>query len=243
MASLRRKYQPQFESPRQEEPPVTSPPAVTAAELPEPVADAKPPEQIEPQSPADAAASSAIQDRLAEMQRAEQLAQQPRQQQQPAPQPQQQEVPAAVAKFLAENPRFMDPNDAVSQAEIYTATLKANRDGLKWDDDNFIPAIQRHLGISNGHAERHKNIIPNENNDPPPRPAAPPRQPARPMSGPPVSAPPTRQAPSMSTGRAPNFRQPLNKEEVEVAQSLGVSLDEYQRNKERWQKMKAEGAQ
>src|SRR5262245_35942297 len=77
-------------------------------------------------------------------------------QQQPPPQPQQQEVPAAVAKFLAENPRFMDPNDAVSQAEIYTATLKANRDGLSWTDDNFIPSIERHLGwrlATNGHAE------------------------------------------------------------------------------------------
>src|SRR5215831_2147790 len=237
MASLRKKYSTFEAGPRQDEPPVTSPPAAE----PPPAVETKPPEPLATQSPADAASSSAIKDRLEEMVRAEGLQHQ-RQQQPPPPPPQQQEVPAAVAKFLAENPRFMDPNDAVSQAEIYTATLKANRDGLKWDDDNFIPAIQRHLGISNGHAERHKNIIPNENNDPP-RPAAPPRQPARPMSGPPVSAPPTRQAPSMSTGRAPNFRQPLNKEEVEVAQSLGVSLDEYQRNKERWQKMKAEGAQ
>jgi hypothetical protein len=47
----------------------------------------------------------------------------------------------------------------------------------------------------------------------------------------------------MTTGRAPTYLQPLNKEEIEFAQSLGVPLDEYQRNKEKWQKMKAEGAQ
>src|SRR5262249_55668139 len=88
------------------EPPVMSPPEITAAELPEPVADAKPPEPIETQSPADAAASSAIKARLAEMERAGQFQQAQATQQQrlatePQPPPQQQpQMPAQVAKWL-----------------------------------------------------------------------------------------------------------------------------------------------
>jgi len=254
MASLRKKYSTHIvdAGPRQDEPPVTTPPEITAAELP-PVADAKPPEQPTTESPADVAARTALKSRLAEMERAEQLAQQQQQPQQPpqhAEPPQQQpEIPAAVAKFLAENPRYADPDDAISQAEIYTATLKCNRDGLNWNDDDFIPAIERHLGLrpaaTNGHSERHKSEIPNENftSPPTPRPAAPRRQPAVRPSAAPVSAPPTRQVPSMSTGRAPSYRAPLTKDELEIAAASGQTPEQYQAQKERWQKMKAEGAQ
>src|SRR5262249_15922101 len=143
-------------------------------------------------------------------------------------------------KFLAENPRFMDPNDAVSQAEIYTATLKANRDGLKWDDDNFVPANERHLGLrpaaTNGTPVRAARP---ESTDVYERPSRPPGQPPR-MSGP-VSAPPTRQAPSMSTGRAPNYRAPLTRDELEIAAASGQTPEQYQQQKERMLRMKAAG--
>src|SRR5215475_14326802 len=122
MASLRKKYQAQFGSPlgRDNEPPVQSPPEVTAAELP-PAVEPKPPEPIETQSPADAAASSAIRDRLREMERAEQFRQgQATQQQRPEPPQQQpqQAMPPAVQKWLADHPQYLDPNDQVAAAEI-----------------------------------------------------------------------------------------------------------------------------
>src|SRR5215831_3584530 len=255
MASLRRKYQTHFESPAKDgEPPVLSPPQGSEAKLPDPVADAKPPEQIETTSPAEAASSSAIKDRLEEMVRAEglqQRQQQPQQRpQQPQQQPQQAQEPVDPVEFVLANSGLPErakawlrkhPEYVLDQeknAELQHFHYKARKEAEDFSD-GYYGVLERHLGISNGHAETKPTPQPTNHA---PRPAAPQRQPAPRMSAP-VSAPPTRQAPSMSTGRAPTYRQPLNKEEVEVAQSLGVSLDEYQRNKERWQKMKSEGAQ
>src|SRR5262245_13507981 len=122
MASLRKKYQAQFGSPlgRDNEPPVQSPPAVTAAELP-PAVEPKPIEQIETQSPAEAAGAAAIKARLAEMERAEKFVQGAAQHQQrlatePPQQPQSQAMPPAVQKWLAEHPQYLDPNDQVAAA-------------------------------------------------------------------------------------------------------------------------------
>src|SRR5262245_37694654 len=234
MSSFRKKYQPQFESPSKgDEPPVLSPP-VTGAKMSEAV-ESKPLEMPKTQSPADAAASSAIKDRLAEMERADQLT---RQQQPPQPEPQPQpEMPAAVAKFLAENPRYSDPNDAIAQGEIYVATLKCNRDGKNWNDDDFVPHLQRHLGIApatNGQAESRPPA-------PAPRYEAPPREPMRASPrqqySAPVSAPPTREPPLMATGKPRSYRAPLTEAELEVARSCGqdngISPEEYMRQKER----------
>src|SRR5262245_117551 len=70
------------------------------------------------------------------------------QRQQQAPQ-----MPEHVAKWLAEHPQYVDPTDAVAQAELNLATQKCVRDGLTWDDSNFIGSLERHLGLrSNGHA-------------------------------------------------------------------------------------------
>ena len=208
MASLRKKYSSHIES--NTDAPVTSP---LAAE-PSPAAEPRPIEPVETKSPADAAASSAIQQRLDEMNRAEQLArQQPQQTQRAAEPPQQQpEMPAAVAKWLAEHPEYTNPNDQIAQVEISLATMKAARDGLTWNDDDFLPSIERHLGLSNGHAERHRDVgtmVPASKPPPsaPPRPTVE-RPPPQRMSIP-VSAPPTREAPSMRTGRPVSYRAPL----------------------------------
>src|SRR5262245_57097727 len=203
MASYRKKYTSHVASPERDDgSPVLSPPEVSGTKLPDPVADApKPPEPIEPrsQSPADVAASTALKARLAEMERAEGLQ---RQQQQPqhAGEPQQPAMPAHVGKWLAEHPQYMDPNDQIAQAEINLATMKCVRDGLTWNDDDFLPSIERHLGLApptNGQSQHR----------PPPAPAAPVRQQQR--STVPMSAPPTREAPSMSTGRPASRRAPL----------------------------------
>lgn len=77
-------------SSHREEPPVSTPPAVTAAELPPIAADIKPPEPIEEKSPAEKAGESALRQRLKEMENAEAITRQPPQrpppQQEPPPQ-------------------------------------------------------------------------------------------------------------------------------------------------------------
>src|SRR5262249_24406561 len=66
---------------------------------------------------------------------------------------------------------------------------------------------------------------------PAPRRTEPVRQQQR--SAAPVSAPPSREPASFSTGRPISHRAPLTKEELEIAQASGISADEYQRQKER----------
>src|SRR5262245_61789104 len=155
MASLRKKYQPQFESPSRDDGPPVLPPPVTGAKMPEPAADAGPPPELpETESPADRAAQAKIQGELSELQkrhlemhRAEQFA---RQQQQPPQHAEQQEpkqpaMPAHVQEWLSRHPQYMDPNNRIALLEINLATEKCLRDGLTWNDDNFIPSIERHL--------------------------------------------------------------------------------------------------
>jgi len=45
----------------------------------------------------------------------------------------------------------------------------------------------------------------------------------------------------MSTGRAPSYRAPLNKDELEVAASLGLTAEQYQIQKTKMNKMKQDG--
>src|SRR5262245_59163420 len=185
MASLRKRYRPNLESPiAGNEPPVMSPPAVTAAELP-PAVEPKPMEPLEAQSPADAAGTAAIKARLAEMERADQFRQaQVTQQQRPEPQPQpqsQQAMPAAVQKWLADHPQYLDPRDQVAAAEIQLATVKCLRDGKTWHDDDFIPTIERHLGLtSQGNGQSPDQVRGGPAPAPMPAPAAPPRNVAPP---------------------------------------------------------------
>ena len=248
MASLRKKYS--AEGPRHDGPPVTAPPT-GAAKLPDPVADPKPPEMPETtESPADVAAKNAIalQLRLKEMEHAEELNRQRAEQQpphaaEPQQQPQQQSqqpMPAHVQKWLSEHPEYCDPNDQVAQAEIYTATLKCNRDGKSWEQPDFIPTLERHLGIAprtNGHDAQQRF-------ERPPAPAAPPRYAAPPRqqrSMPPMSAPPSRDVPSFSTGRPTGGPVQLTPAQREAAQFSGVSEAEYARQLVKMNRMKAAG--
>ena len=154
-------------------------------------------------------------------------------------------MPAHVQEWLKKHPQFF--NDAIAQAELNLATMKCVRDGLTWNDDNFIPTIERHLGFRtqqqprpNGSANGHE-IRPQPSAPAPQRNGAQPRQQQRP-AGIPVSAPPTRDAPSMSTGRAQNHRAPLSEAEMEIARNSGLSFDEYQREKERMLRLRLAGA-
>src|SRR5262249_49593344 len=108
-------------------------------------------------------------------------------------------------------------SDPVAQAELNLATRKCVRDGLNWNDDNFVPAIKRYL---NGHANGGA-VQPRPAPAPQPQRQAPVQRQAPAI---PYSAPPTRDGPSMSTGR-PLYRSgPLNADEKEVAASMAETL-------------------
>src|SRR5262249_33853591 len=136
--------------------------------------------------------------------------------------PQQPAMPAHVEKWLADHPQYMDPNDQVAQAEIYTATLKCNRDGKSWDQPDFLPTLERHLGIApatNGHAQQRPVERPTPAPAAPPRYEAPVRQQQR--STVPMSAPVSRDSPSMATGRSQGGPVRLTPAQQEAARFSG----------------------
>src|SRR5215467_3859634 len=234
MASLRKKYS--AAGPRQDGPSVTVPPT-GAARLPDAVADPKPPEMPETESPVDAAAKNALRERLREMENAEALSRRQPQQQPHAAEPQQQQpqqpaMPAHVQEWLSRHPQYTDSNDQIAQAEINLATMKCVRDGLTWNDDNFLPSIERHLGIA-----------PRANGQSQHRPPAPRSEPVRQQqrSNVPMSAPPHRETPSMSTGRPASRRAPLTEAQREAARFSGITEQEYASKLELMERMKAAG--
>ena len=251
---MRKKYNTHFESPVDKDgPPVLSLPQGGEAKLPDPVVDAPKAAEIETESPAEKAAKNELRQRLAEMEHAESLQRERQQPQQPqqSQQPQQAQEPVDPVEFVLANsglperakawlrkhPEYLlDPE---KNAELQFHHFKARKEAEDFSD-GYYGVLERHLGLSNGHAETKPTPQPTNHA---PRPAAPQRQPApavRPSAAP-VSAPPTRQAPSMSTGRAPNYRQPLSKDEMDVARELGMTAEQYQAQKEKMLRMKAAG--
>jgi hypothetical protein len=214
--------------------------------LPEPVADTQQPEPIEKtESAADAAAKSALRQRLAEMERAEQFTRQsPQQAQQPLanepPQQQPQSIPPNVQEWVNAHPDYF--KDPVKAAELQLAAAKCARAGLNWDHADFVPTVERYLGLAsagNGHAQERPAEIERPPAAPVQRPA--PVQRRQQYSGPPVSAPPTREAPSMATGRPVSARRPLTPEQREAARFSGVSEQKYQEQLEQMERLKAAG--
>jgi hypothetical protein len=253
MASLRKKYQGNGED--KDAPPVTTMPPGTEAKLP-PIADARPPPEMpEPESsPAEQAAQTAIKQRLAEMERAEALTRQQQSAQQPQfatelaiePQePEQQQpttehiiasssLPERMKNWLRQHPDYV--TDPVKNNQIqrmhYVAEYQA---GGEWTD-LYFDRMERLLGFK-------QDAPPNGNGAQQlVRPAVQ-RQPVRQQqyAGPPVSAPPTRESPSMSTGRPVTRRGPLTQEQRDIARSSGISEEEYSRQLDRMEKMKAAG--
>src|SRR5262245_20875454 len=214
MASLR-KPQARPEVPSNA-PPTAALPQESAAQLP-PVADSPAPlEPIEKPDPVRAAESSAIRDRLREMENAQELVRQAAQQQpQYAAEPRQQapQMPVHVAEWFNGHPEYL--NDAVAQAELNLATQKCIRDGKTWHDPDFIDTIERHLGLRQALPQSNGGAVSPQMRGP----AA--QAPVRQYAGPPMSAPPSRSAPSMSTGRPMDGPVRLSAEEASLAKSLG----------------------
>jgi len=98
----------------------------------------------------------------------------------------------------------------------------------------YIERLERHLGL-----RQQSNGVPKQNiPTPAPRYDAPVRQQQRSV---PVSAPPHRDPPSMTTGRSPSQRVPLSAEQIDAARFSGISVEEYERQLRKMEAMKAAG--
>jgi hypothetical protein len=256
MASLRKRYADRIEaSSVKDEPPVTTAPT-EAAKLPEPVTEPPPPEMPEKtESPADVAAKTALKQRLREMEQAETLQQQHtvqhHQRMAAEPQPQQPptfeetiaHLPERVQRWYRGNPEFLtNPEKA---AQIQYAHHVARREVGEEGTEPYFARMEAMLGIApraNGQAQRRPGPIESRPpvTAPAPRYEAPPRQQQR--SAVPISAPPTREVPSMASGRVPSRRVPLTAEQIEIAKASGISVEEYERQLLKMEALKRAGA-
>jgi hypothetical protein len=148
-----------------------------------------------------------------------------------------------VQDWLNRHPEYL--NDAVAQAELNVATMKCVRDGLNWNDNDFIPTIERHLGWQQQPPAQTKTAPTQENKVNGHAPVSAPTAPRNPTPvrqqqqrpGPSVSAPPARTTPSMTTGRPVNSQPQLTAEEVALAASLRISPQEYAEQKAKMVRM------
>ena len=265
MASFRKRYQDDLaQTPTHKNAPAVASTPVQAAEPPPAAEPQKPLEEIQKPSAADEAAANAIQARIAEMDRAESLAQQqaanhPRL----AAEPPQQgrhgvatelQQPQTIEQAIASLPKraqgwykshpeyFTDPEGA---ARMQYAHWVVKRETGEEFTEKYFDRMESLLGFQQPPAQT--KTAPTVNGHAPvsaptapPRDAAPVRQqPQRP--GPSVSAPPTRSTPSMTTGRPPTSRPALTNEELMLAASLKISPEEYAQQKDKMKRLQAAG--
>jgi hypothetical protein len=260
MTSLRKKYLDLPQSPNKSAPVVAATP-VTAAEPPPAAEPQKPLGEIQKPSAADEAAANAIRQRIAEMDRAESLAQQqaanhPRLAAEPQPPPQQQptieqaiaNLPKRAQGWYKSHPEyFTDPEGA---ARMQYAHWVVKRETGEEFTEKYFDRMEHLLGFQQQPPAQPKPAPTQENKvnghapvsapTAPPRDAAPVRQQQQ-RPGPSVSAPPTRTAPSMTTGKPPHSQPQLTAEEVALAASLRISLQEYAEQKDKMRRMQQAG--
>jgi hypothetical protein len=239
MVSFRKRYSPG----REDAPSVSTPPSGHPRQSASPPPDIPKPEPIEQPttepSPADEAAKSAMRARLQETERAAAMEHEtPRQpryaESQPNEPPTAEEIIAATQlperakRWLREHSEFIQ--DPAKNATIIALHDVAKRQagGEEWTD-NYFGRMEELLGMRpeqprNSNGTQHQT-----------------RAAAVRYSGPPPSAPPHRDVPSMRTGRSQNFRAPLTRAEVEIARASGISDGEYQTQKEKIMRMKQAG--
>jgi hypothetical protein len=247
MSSIRKKYR---ESPDSQDAPVQTAPSGVVERQSPPITDKQAEAAPLPERPVESdavreAEQNAIKQRIAEMDRAEGLVRE-HVQRQPQfaterPKPQQAPaMPAHVQAWINAHPEYF--SDHVKHAELALATAKCTRDGLGWDHAEFVPTVERHLGLRQ---EARPNGNGHDQSPPMPAPAArrnpsPTRQHYQGGGGI-MSAPPTRDTPSWSNGRPSNSHAPLTQAEREMARASGISEDEYQRQKHKMNQLKAAG--
>jgi len=238
MASLRRKYQLDADAP------VTSPPAAEPA----PAVEPKPVEPMVESCPAEEAGKNRLREELLKMERAQQIAKQPPQRAAEPEAPQQPQeptfedyivhLPPRVQRWYRAHPEFLtDPERA---AQIQYCHHVARREVGEEMTEPYFDRMEVMLGL-----RQHTQPNGNGRTESAPAPA-----PTRPMtvdrptvrpSAPPVSAPPTREVPSYSTGRSPRHRAPLTRDELEIAAASGQTPEQYQQQKEKMLRMKQAG--
>jgi hypothetical protein len=246
--ALRKRHQGRVES---ADAPVTSTPTA-GAELP-PKAEDKPAEQPAVESAVERATKHALQQRLQEMERAEGMVREAVQQQpqyatepiqieqEPQEQPQDPleaflaSVPVATASWLRAHPEYM--HDAEKNAALQHFHWAAKRETGEEFTPRYIESLERHLGLRqerpNGNGARQPTQPTVQ------RQAAPVRQ--QQHAGPPVSAPPTRDVPSMLSGRPASRRAPLTPAQREAARYSGISDQEYAEQLEKYEFQKQQG--
>jgi hypothetical protein len=178
------------------------------------------------------------------VQRAAEIERENRQQPRYADEPRQQQTTEAViantqlperAKtWLREHPEYItDPSKNATIISLHDVA-KRQAGGSEWTDEYFTK-MENLLGIN----PRVQSNRDNQSVRAAPRNSAPVRR--QQYSGPPVSAPISREPPSMTTGRPQSFRAPLTRAEVEIARAAGITDAEYQRGKERVAREKSAG--
>jgi hypothetical protein len=233
-----------MEGPGKDGPPISAPPreqhprqaeTPPAADVAKPADVPKLPEQLatEP-NPGEQAAQNAIKQRLAETEHAAELQREDRPQYAEAG-PQQPptadeiiantQLPERAKRWLRQHPDYVtDP--AKNGTLIALHPVAARQAGSEWTDTYFdkmddllgFRPPQRQANRSEGQQVRQQ-----------------------PYRGPQISAPPSREVPSPSTGRPQSYRAPLTKAEVEIAQASGITDAEYQTQKERMLRLQERG--
>jgi hypothetical protein len=245
MASLRKRYQSRVEGLSDKDAPVTSTP-VQAAEPP-PVSDApKPVEPLEKDDPAEDAAASALKRRLREMEDAERLVKVAHQEPRMAGDPQQDpleaflaSIPKAASDWLRAHSEYM--HDPEKNAALQHCHWNAKRETGEEFTPKYIASLERHLGLRReptraeilAHLERTTNAHVTRSSH---TTASPP-----PVRTAPVSAPPHRDPPSMSSGRPASTPLHLTQEQRELARSLGLTDEQYRDGLRRMNSEKAAG--
>jgi hypothetical protein len=235
MVSARRKYPGVADHTTE---PVTTAPVSEVAKAPDAVEAPQPVEELEPKpSPAEAAASSAIQQRLEETKRAQHL------------------VREQAAQYAAEpeTPPQMDERDQFEAAiqHLPPRIQTWYRNDPSWLTDpernarlNYVHhvAVRETGGVGTPeYFDRMEHMMGLREKSPEPSPersrtsAPAPRQQSAP-----VSAPPSRESASMSTGR-PVGRVSLTREESDLARSLGLTSQQYLDGKARMLREKSGG--
>jgi hypothetical protein len=241
MSSLRKRYRTAgVESPDKDGPPVMTAPTQGAA--PPPAAET--PKLVEaPEAkpaPAEEAAKSAIERRLEEMERAQALrAQQPTELAVDEPsQPQ----PVTVEQIIAGSGLPDRAKDWLRQHPDYVTDPAKNAHVQKMHHvaeyqtggETFTEKYFHRMEVLLGLRPEARQPAPQRGVQ-----SAPARQ--QTYSGPPLSAPPTREVPSMTSGRPVSVRRPLTPQEREAARFSGVSEAEYELQLRKMEALKAAG--
>src|SRR5262249_24920784 len=257
--ATRKRYVAVEQGPVKDAPATAATPQATAAELPPAAETPKPAEPLEVASPVEEAAKSALRQRLQEVERADQLSRQQLEEHRRVTQDAQRRqqpvdlieqaianLPERMKRWYQTYPELLtDPEKA---AQIQYCHHVARREVGEEFTEPYFDRMEQMLGFKQEQKPLQPRPQPNGNGQGPPDPN---RQHAAPRNaapvqrqqyaGPPVSAPPTRDAPSMTTGRAPSEPMRLTNEELELARTLKLSPQEYAEGKKRLLREKGEG--